>query len=104
MAQEIKIDGFSIYIEQLDHVGSKKVRHDSGGQRPLTWTIEQLQNALKPVTAIVKSLRETTKEMVPDEMELTLQFEMAVSGETPVVKIVAAESKCQFAAKFVWKK
>lgn len=104
MAQEIKIDGYSIYIEQLDQVGSQKVLHDSGGHRPINWTIEQLQNALKPAAAIVKSLREATKEMVPDEMELSMQFEMALSGETPVLKIVSAETKCQFAAKFVWKK
>jgi len=104
MEQEIKIDGCSIYIEQLDQVGSTKVCHDAGGNRPLTWTIEQLQNALKPAAAILNSLREAAKDMAPDEMELSMQFEMAISGETPVLKIVSAESKCQLAAKFVWKK
>ena len=52
----------------------------------------------------MNSLREATKDMAPDEMELSMQFEMAISGEMPVLKIVSAESKCQLAAKFVWRK
>ena len=42
--------------------------------------------------------------MAPDEMELSMQFEMGISGNTPVLKIVSAESKFQLAAKFVWRK
>ena len=41
--------------------------------------------------------------MTPDELELSMQLEIAVNGETPVFKVISLGSKCQIAAKFVWK-
>lgn len=105
-ARKIIIDGTEIYIEGLEDFTGPESEHDAGvlDEGVVHWTTKQLQNALKPAATILNSLRESTKDMAPDEMELSMQFEMGISGNTPVLKIVSAESKFQLAAKFVWRK
>lgn len=105
-ARKIVIDEAEIYIEGLKVFSEEGLEHDDGSlnEEVVHWTKTQLQNALRPAAAILNSLRESTKDMAPDEMELSMQFEMGISGTTPVLKIVSAESKFQLAAKFVWKK
>lgn len=103
---KIIIDGTEIYIEGLEDFAGPESEHDAGviDEGVIHWTAKQLQNALKPAAIILNSLRESTKDMAPDEMELSMQFEIGVSGNTPVLRIVSAESSFQLAAKFVWKK
>ena len=104
--KKLLIDGVEIYIENLDYFSSPEIEHDSGiiDDGIIQWTTKQLQNALKPAASILNSLHEATKDIAPDEMELSMQFEMGISGNTPVLKIVSAESNFQLAAKFVWRK
>lgn len=104
-AKRIMIDGIELFIEELEDFSAPDSVHDAGfSDGVVRWTGAQLQNALKPATVILNSLCEVTKDVAPDEMELSMQFEIGLNGNTPVLKIVSAESKFQLSVKFVWKK
>lgn len=102
---KVRIDGLDVYFDHLDQVDPSAQTHDAYGlNRPMEWSAEKLGDALRPMAKVINSLRNSTQDISPDEMEISMQFEIAVSGETPVLKIVSAETTCQIAAKFVWKK
>lgn len=101
---ELKIDGFSIYIDKLNPVDQNYSSHDFGRTDTLSWTSKQIEKAMKPAVNILDSLREAAKDLVPDEMEISMQFEVSIKGETPILKIVSAESAAQMSVKFIWKK
>lgn len=52
---------------------------------------------------ILDSLRSATKDAYPDEIEFSMQFDIGIKGETPVLKIVSAETSAQIGVKFTWK-
>ena len=101
---EIKIDGYSIYIEKLQQVDETS-SHDAGflGKNAIEWTSQEIEKMMQPATKIMDSLRKATQDAIPDEMELTMQFDISLKGETPVLKIVSAETSAQLAVKFTWK-
>lgn len=100
---EIKIDGYSVFVDQLKQMDANTRLHDAGSDKVIEWTSEQIKRAMVPLTSLMNSLRDSTRENIPDEMELSLQLEVALKGETPIFKIVSAESSAQVAIKFVWK-
>ena len=64
---------------------------------------QEIEKMMQPATKIMDSLRKATQDATPDEMELTMQFDISLKGETPVLKIVSAETSAQLAVKFTWK-
>lgn len=103
---EIKIDGYSIYIGQLKQLENNTGMHDMAnvGSKAINWASSEIEDAMKPIVSIWNSLRNTAKEVMSNEMELSMQFEVCLKGQTPVLKIVSAESSAQISIKFVWKK
>lgn len=107
MTRRIDIDGYSILIDELpQHNQSIQYINDAGGaaEKALNWTANQIAAAMKPAVSILDSLRNSAKEMSPDEMEISMQFDLALNGEVPVFKIASAEASAQIAVKLVWKK
>lgn len=105
MSKRIEIDGYSIYVEDIyQHNPNQYVDDASVAEKALKWTAEQINDAMKPAASILNSLRNATQKMAPDEMELSMQFEIALNGEVPVFTIVSAEAAAQVAVKFVWKR
>ncbi len=103
--REVKINGGSIFFEELEQLKKPDRRHDSlTVDTVLNWSDDVIKKAAQPLLDALSSLRQATQAMAPDEMELSMQLELAVNGETPVFKVLSLGSKCQIAAKFVWKK
>ena len=102
---ELIIDGCSIYIEQLEQVDSYENVHDNGyvSNKAIKWTKNSIEKAIKPAVSICNSLREVASNASLDEIEFSMQFEVVLCGEFPVLKIVSAESKAQMAIKMKWK-
>ena len=102
---ELKIDDYSIYIDKLQQVGDIS-KHDANnlGRNVVEWTTQEIEKMMQPATKIMDSLRRAAQNASPDEMELTMQFDISLKGETPVLKIVSAETSAQMAVKFTWKK
>jgi len=103
--REVKINGYSVFFEELEQLQKPDRRHDSQAvETILNWSDDVLGKAAQPLLDVLSGLRQATQAMAPDEMELSMQLELAVNGETPVFKVLSLGSKCQIAAKFVWKK
>lgn len=104
---EVQINGYSIFFDELEQIQPPASIHDaqkrSSGE-PLTWTDDMLIKAAKPLVDVLGVLHQAAQSMTPDELELSMQLELAVSGSTPVFKVLSMEGNCQLAAKFVWKK
>lgn len=102
---ELRIDGCAIYIEELEQLSPAENMHDSGGvtSRIISWSTQEIEQAINPVMSIWKSLRNAASKTLPNEMELSMQFEISLKGETPILKIVSTESAAQIAVKFTWK-
>lgn len=106
-AQEVKINGCSIFFEEMDQLQKSINTHDgrkNGGNIILDWGNDALKQAVQPLVTALDVLHQATASIAPDELELSMQLEMAANGATPVFKVVSIGSKCQIAAKFVWKK
>lgn len=105
--QEIKINGCSVFWE-MEQVKEDAYTLDAGGivDEVLEWGEDVIKQAARPLVDILGVLHKATKSMsqAPDELELTMQLELALNGETPVFKILSVGTNCQIAAKFVWKK
>ncbi len=104
---EVKINGCSIFFEELEQIQMSDEIHDAradGDGSPLTWTDAMLKKAAQPLVDALDVLHQAAQSMAPDELELSMQLELAVSGNTPVFKVLSMEGDCQLAAKFVWKK
>lgn len=105
MERTIEIEGFNIVIDDLDQYNADPVVDQANDctEKIIKWTTEQVTLAMKPAVAVVKSLREATAKMAPDEMELEMQFGIALDGEMPLIKILSTEATAQISAKFTWK-
>lgn len=103
---EVKINECSIFFEELEQLQAPQPTHDSSRQSggPLTWTNDMLREAAQPLVDALGALHQAAQSMAPDELELSMQLNLAVSGNTPVFKVLSMEGGCQFEAKFVWKK
>ena len=105
--REVEINGCSIFFEELEQLQKEASTHDmqsSGGSAIFKWGKEALEQATQPLVDALEGFRQATQHMASDELELSMQLELAANGETPVFKVVSVGSKCQIAAKFVWKK
>lgn len=102
---EIIIDGYSVYIENLEQLDKSTNTHDSNffKNTVIEWTKQGIEQTLKPIFSIINTFRDIAKNSLPDETEFSLQFDICLKGETPVLKIVGAESSAQIGVKFVWK-
>lgn len=102
---EIVIDGYSIYFENLEQLDKNKNAHDVSrlGNVVTEWTTKSIEQSIKPVISIFDSLRNAAKDAIPDEMELSMQFNVGLKGETPVLKVVSAETSAQISVKLKWK-
>lgn len=103
---EVKINGCSIFFEELEQMQKTATTHDarSGSGGSFSWSIDTLKQAAQPLVAALSALHDAAESMAPDELELSMQLELAANGETPVFKVVSLGTSCQIAAKFVWKK
>lgn len=103
---EVKINGYSIYFEELEQLGEDWSEHDAltAGGTLLEWTDDMLQQAARPLINALGAFQRAAQDMAPDEIELSMQLNLALSGNTPVFKVLSMEGSCQFAAKLVWKK
>ena len=96
----------SLFFEELEQLQKPISVHDSQsrvGSEMLVWNNDVLRQAAKPLVDALEGLHQEALSMTPDELELSMQLAIAVNGETPVFKVISLGSKCQIAAKFVWK-
>lgn len=103
---ELIIDGYSIYIDRLEQLDEKQYTYDASSKTKKTtlkWATPNIEQALKPVVKILDSIKNAARDATPDEIELSMQFDISLKGETPVLKIVSAETSAQLAVKFTWK-
>ncbi len=106
-AREIKINGCSIFFEELDQLQKSAITHDAQphlGDTILDWSDDALKRAAQPLVDALSVFHQAALPMAPDELELSMQLELSANGETPVFKVLSLGSKCQISAKFVWKK
>lgn len=106
MSREIIIDGYSIFIDSLPQMENQVTERldSSRTERTLEWSTEKLKEAMTPAIKILESLKASAKDLAPDKMETSIQFGLALKGETPVLKIASMEGKAEIAVKFVWEK
>ena len=103
-SRELMIDGYSIYIDELEQLDTKKYEHDASVvSKPIQWAAEGLEQAIRPALGMMKAFRSAARDLMPDEMELSMQFTVNLKGEIPVLKIVSGESSAQIAVTFSWK-
>lgn len=102
---EIILDGYSIYIEHLEQLDQNTNTHDTGilKKNVIELTAQGIEQTIKPIISILNTFRTVAKDSLPNETELSLQLEVCLKGETPVLKIVGAESSAQIGVKFIWK-
>ncbi len=102
---EVKINGCSIFFE-MEQLKMSHNTHDSsrGAKKMLDWSDNVLKQAAQPLVGAFEDFHQSVQSLSPDELELTMQLELALNGETPVFKVFSAGSKCQISAKFIWKK
>lgn len=99
--EKLKIDGETLYVCGLGNSNQYKYRDNSMGD---LLRIEKISEALKPVVKVSKALKKGLQEMQPEEIELELQLQMAVSDDNLVFAIVNAGAEAHLSLKFVWKK
>lgn len=103
--REVIINGCSIFFEKLDEIQISDVTHDTKiSDGPLKWTDETIKKAAQPLVDALSGFRQAAQTMAPDELELSMQLELAINGTTPVFKVLSMGSTYQIGAKFVWKK
>ena len=95
------IDGEILYVEELKNVDGYHYSDNSVGD---VLHLDSLTEALKPVVKIGKLVKNGLQEMQPDEIELEVQLQLAVSDNVPVFAIVKAGAEAHLSLKFVWKK
>lgn len=102
-AREIIIDGCSIFVENVPQL-DRSYEQLNSPRGALEWSTKKLKEAMRPAVKLLESLQETAKDLHPDKMEASIQFGLALKGETPVLKIASMEGKAEIAVKFVWEK
>ena len=95
------IDGETLYIGGLK---SADGLHYSDNGVSDVLHLDVLAEAFKPVVKVGKLVKKGLQEMHPDEIELEMQLQLAVSDNIPVLAIVNAGAEAHLSIKFVWKK
>lgn len=98
--KKIQIEDEILYVDYLGHTDNGY--RDNGIGEMLH--MDSLKSALQPVVKVGKLLKEGLKEAKPDEAELTLQLQLAVSEDALAFALVKAGAEAHLSLKFVWKK
>jgi len=98
---KILVDGEMLYIEGINTLDGDQFQYN--GIRD-AFSIDNLKTALKPVAQVGKVIKEGMLELVPDEVEMTMQLQLAVSSDKLAFSIVKAEAEAHLTVKYVWKK
>ncbi|WP_217959516.1 hypothetical protein [Acutalibacter muris] len=102
---EINVNGYTLFIDQVQQLDENMVSHDSGAAGKVArWATEEITKAVQPTLAILDSIRVAAETAAPDEMEASMQFAICLKGETPVLKVISGESSAQISVRFLWKK
>ena len=102
--QELKINGGSLYIEELEQLDANSFKHDMRKKdRAIIWDEDKIKETIQPSISICEAFRNLPAEILPDEMELSMNFKLCLKGETPVLKIVSTEASAEICIKYVWK-
>ncbi len=99
--EKIIIDGETLYVEELKNVDG--YHYSDNGVRDVLH-LDNLAEALKPVVKIGKLVKKGLQEMQPDETELEVQLQLAISDNVPVFAVVKSGAEAHLSLKFVWKK
>ena len=105
-SKEVRINGCSIFFEQLEDMKSPSSSHDSNstiGREALEWSNDALVSAARPLVDALESIHQAAVQYHPEKIELQMELMIAVNGETPVFKVLSVGSRAQISAKFVWK-
>ena len=95
------IDGETLYVGNLKSTDGYHYSDNGVGD---ILHLDALADALKPVVKMGKLVKKGLQEMQPDEVELEMQLQLAVSDNVPVFAIVNAGAEAHLSLKFVWKK
>lgn len=98
---KIIIDGETLFISGVGNTDPNHYADNSIGD---LLHLDSFSKALKPIVNISKSLKNSLQEIKPDEIELTLQLQLAVSENTIALAMVNAGAEAHLSVKFVWKK
>ena len=98
---KILVDGEILYIEGLKSLDGDEFEYN--GVRD-AFSIDNLKTALKPVAHVGKVIKEGMLELAPDEVEMTIQLQLAVSGDKLAFSLIKAEAEAHLTVKYVWKK
>lgn len=98
---KILVDGEILYIEGLKSLDGDQFEYN--GIRD-AFSIDNLKTALKPVAQVGKVIKEGMLELAPDEVEMTIQLQLAVSGDKLAFSLIKAEAEAHLTVKYVWKK
>lgn len=98
---KILVDGEILYIEGLKTLDGDQFQYN--GIRD-AFSIDNLKTALKPVAQVGKVIKEGMLELAPDEVEMTIQLQLAVSGDKLAFSLIKAEAEAHLTVKYVWKK
>ena len=106
---ELMIEGCdcSVYVEGLKNIDNNNLRtHDAGhsGNRVINMTIQQIEDAVKPVISICQAVKNTTKNDEPDEIEIDMNVGLVLKGEVPIFQVFSAQSTTTVGIKVKWKK
>lgn len=98
---KILVDGEILYIEGLKSLDGDQFEYN--GIRD-AFSIDNLKTALKPVAQVGKVIKEGMLDLAPDEVEMTIQLQLAVSGDKLAFSLIKAEAEAHLTVKYVWKK
>lgn len=87
----------TLYIKNLDING-----HD--GRNIFTLSKSDIKKSLKPILSLGQEVKESIKEMAPDEVEITMQVSVAVDNNNFIFCLVNASAEAQLSIKYLWKK
>lgn len=93
----VTIDNQTIYIANLSSNGP-----DSISKR--TFTADNIKDAFKPILNLGNALKESIKEISPDEVEISMQLSTFINNNTIFFGLVNAGAEAQIAVKYLWKK
>ena len=97
---KIVVDGELLYIEGLLSLDGDQFQYN--GIRD-AFSIDNLKNALKPVAQVGKAIKDGVLELAPDEVEMTIQLQLGVSGDKLAFSLIKASAEAHLTVKYVWK-
>ncbi len=65
---------------------------------------EQIKNALKPIIKLGQNVKETIKEISPDQVEITMQISIGIENNNFIFSLVNSTAEAQLSVKYLWNK